>query len=171
MRDKLLSLALLGFVLFGLGCPQGANSQTVDDSQAAYAPSPQNLDEAKKQVQRYRELAKKDPDKYLPKLAKALYDLGNMYDDLGRHEEAIEPAEEAVEIYRKLVKKDENKYLPDLSDALNDLGVIYSNLGRHEEALKPTEEAVKYYRELAKKNPDRFLPGLALALNNLGLMY
>ncbi len=127
------------------------------------------LEATREAVDLYRELVKKNPDRFLPDLATSLNNLGNCLSALGRHGEALEATREAVNIYRELVKKNPDRFLPDLATSLNNLGAFLSALGRHVEALEATREAVNIYRELVKKNPDRFLPDLATSLNNLGI--
>ncbi len=62
----------------------------------AYSCGETTLKEAKREVERYRELAKEDPDRYMPKLAKALERLGRGYSDLGHYGEALKYTREAV---------------------------------------------------------------------------
>jgi hypothetical protein len=50
----------------------------------------------------FRQLAKHDPDTYLPRLAAALNNLGSHLGGVGRHVEALDPAREAVTIRRQL---------------------------------------------------------------------
>ncbi len=122
----------------------------------------------KEAVEIRRELARKNPDAFLPYLAGSLNNLGSDLSDLGRREEALAATEEAVEKYRQLARKNPDAFLPDLAMSLNNLGAMLSGLGRREEALAATREAVEKYRQLARKNPDAFLPDLAMSLNNLG---
>ena len=120
-------------------------------------------------IEALRRLVDRDAAAFLPDLARALNNLGNLYSALGRRQEAFAPAEEAVRTFRDLAAANP-AFLPDLASALNNLGIRYSGLGRRKEALAPTEEAVGIYRNLAAANPT-FLPDLASALNNLGIRY
>jgi len=73
--------------------------------------------------------------------------LGNVYADLGRHEDAI--AE-----YQKAIKLD-----PDDAYPHNGLGNVYRDLGRHEEAIAEFQQAIELD------------PSLAYLHNNLGAVY
>jgi tetratricopeptide (TPR) repeat protein len=126
------------------------------------------LEATREAVDLYRELVKKNPDRFLPDLATSLNNLGSDLSALGRHGEALEATREAVDLYRQLAQKNPDRFLPDLATSLNNLGAFLSALGRHGEALEATGEAVEIYRELVKKNPDRFLPDLARSLGAHG---
>jgi len=126
------------------------------------------LEPTREAVGIYRELAEKNPDRFLPDLATSLNNLGGILYELGQREKALETIEEAVEIRRELAEKNPDRFLPDLAASLNNLGGILYELGQREKALETIEEAVGIRRELAEKNPDRFLPDLATSLNNLG---
>ena len=116
----------------------------------------------------FRQLAKADPERFEPDLARSLSNLGVMLSDLGRHEEALAPAQEAVATYRRLAEQRPEAFEPGLAMSLNNLGNRLSDLGRHEEGLAPAQEAVAAYRRLAERRPEAFLPGLAMSLSNLG---
>jgi tetratricopeptide (TPR) repeat protein len=116
----------------------------------------------------YRDLARANPQAFLPDLATSLNNLGNRLSDLGRREEALKATQESVDIRRKLAEQNRQAFLPDLAMSLNNLGRALSALGRREEALTATQKAVKIYRQLAEQNPQAFLPDLAGSLNNLG---
>ncbi|MEO1415204.1 MAG: tetratricopeptide repeat protein [Bacteroidota bacterium] len=103
--------------------------------------------------------------------ANLLNNLGLVYDDLNRYEEAIATYQEALKIRRPLAKQNPQRFQPDLAQTLNNLGVVYDDLTRYEEAIATYQEALKIRRPLAKQNPQRFQPDLAHTLNNLGLVY
>jgi tetratricopeptide (TPR) repeat protein/nucleoside phosphorylase len=123
---------------------------------------------AREAVEHYRELARVQPDAFLPNLAGSLSNLGNRLSDLGRREEALAAAREAVEHYRELAQVQPDAFLPGLATSLTNLGARLSELGRREEALAAAREAVEIRRELVRVRPDAFLPDLAGSLNNLG---
>ncbi|MFN7931987.1 MAG: tetratricopeptide repeat protein [Bryobacteraceae bacterium] len=132
----------------------------------------QELDEALLSAQEavaiFRDLTKEKPDAYLPDLASALNNLGNILGDLGRVEDALQAAEDGVEIRRKLAAARPDAYLPDLAMSLNNWGIRLIAVGHGEDALRAAEEAVGIYRKLAAARPDSYLPALATSLNNLG---
>jgi hypothetical protein len=70
----------------------------------------------------YRELARKDPETYLPYVAATLNDLGILDSDQNRMEEARKEFEESLKIYRKLVQKDPATYLPYVAITRNNPG-------------------------------------------------
>ena len=118
-------------------------------------------------VGHYRELAKVEPDAYLPDLARSLNNLSNQLSDLGRRRAALAAIEEAVAIRRRLAQVAPDAFLPDLALALNNLSNQLSDVGQKEAALAAIEEAVERYRGLADTAPDAFVPDLARSLNNL----
>jgi tetratricopeptide (TPR) repeat protein len=112
----------------------------------------------------------RNPEKEI-EIAVLYNNLGSLYSDLGRHEEALEPAKRAVEIYERLARKNPDAYENDLAMSLNNLGSLYSNLGRHEEALEPAKRAVEIRERLARKNPDAYENDLAMSLGAYGYIY
>jgi tetratricopeptide (TPR) repeat protein len=116
----------------------------------------------------YRDLARANPQAFLPYLATSLNNLGRDLSALGQREEALRATQEAVEIRRQLAQENPQAFLPDLATSLNNLGLMLSALGWREEALAATQEAVEHYHKLARQNPPAFLPDLAMSLNNLG---
>jgi Ca-activated chloride channel homolog len=117
-----------------------------------------------------RSLAKKNPDVYLPDVAKTLNKLGNLSSNENRKAEARQQYEEALEIRRSLAKKNPDVYLSEVAATLNNLGALSSGENRKAEARKQYEEALEIGRSMAKKNPDVYLPYVASMLNNLGVL-
>jgi superkiller protein 3 len=112
----------------------------------------------------HRQLTKTNPA-YLGDLATSLSNLGVLYTDLGRNQEALVQDEEAVKIRRQLAKTNP-AYLGDLATSLNNLGVSYINIGQPEIARKAYEESIATLRALAATNP-AFQDSLQRAKNNL----
>ncbi|NCA71231.1 MAG: tetratricopeptide repeat protein [Sphingobacteriia bacterium] len=110
-----------------------------------------------------------DNPAFRPYLARALNDLGIVYSEVGRRQEALVPTEEAVELCRELAAGN-RAFRPELGRSLNTLGIVYNAIGRSLEALASTEEAVALRRALAAENP-AFRPDLARALINVGNHY
>src|SRR5258707_6567044 len=94
----------------------------------------------------YRELAKKEPETYLPHVAATLNDLGIVDSAQNRAEEARKAFAEALKIYRELAQKKPGTYLPSVATTLNNLGAIDGTQNRLEAARKEYEEALKIYR-------------------------
>jgi tetratricopeptide (TPR) repeat protein len=118
----------------------------------------------------YRELAKKKPDIYLPRVAMTLNNLGNLDSDQSRMPQACLAYVEALRIQRELALKDPDTYMPNVAITLNDLGAFYGLQNRPDRARRALDEALKIQRELALKDPDTYLPEVAMTLNNLGIM-
>jgi tetratricopeptide (TPR) repeat protein len=123
------------------------------------------MDDARKEYEEslktFRELARKDPETYLPDVAMTLNNLGILDSAQDRMKEARKEYEESLKIYRKLAQKDPEAYLPNVAATLNNLGVLDRDKNRMEEALKT-------YGELAQKDPETYLPYVAITRNNLG---
>ena len=119
--------------------------------------------------------------KYASDAAKMHYNLGNVYKDSGRKEEAIASYKKAIEadpnysqaytnlglIYNAIDKKDEaiasyKKAIeidPAASRAYNNLGITYHDLGRRDEAIASYKKAIDID------------PNYAQSYNNLGIVY
>ena len=112
----------------------------------------------------YRELAKKEPEIYLPHVAATLNELGILDSDQNRVEKAREEFEEALNTYRELTHKKPDIYLRYVAITLNNLGIL-------EDTQNRLEEALKIYRELEQKDRKTYLPYVAITFNNLGVIY
>jgi tetratricopeptide (TPR) repeat protein len=115
-----------------------------------------------------RQLARRNPETYLPDVATTLINLGNLHSDQNRMEVARQAYEEALKIRRELARKNPETHLPYVAMTLNNLGVLHHDQNRMEDARQAYEEALKIFRELARKNPETYLPYVAGTLNNLG---
>jgi tetratricopeptide (TPR) repeat protein len=138
--------------LLDLGTAGGSQNQTEE--------TPREYEEA---LKTYRELAKKEPETYLPHVAATLNDLGILDSDQKRIEKARKEFEEALKTYRELTHKEPDIYLRYVAITLNNLGIL-------EGAQHRLEEALKIYRELAQKDRETYLPYVAITLNNLGIV-
>ena len=118
-------------------------------------------------VDLYRQLAKQQPNAFLPDLAASLNNLANHLSNLGHRDDALTKANEAVVILRRLAEQKPDAFLPGLAASLNSLAANLSALGRREDALTKANEAVDSFRRLAEQQPDAFLPKLAAGLSNL----
>ena len=117
------------------------------------------------------DLAKKNPEQFLPLVASTLNNLGIFYSDGQQKEQALQAFERVLKIYEDLVKKNPEQFLPLVANTLNNLGIFYSDNHQKEQAQQAYEGALKIREDLAKKNPEQFLPYLANTLNNLGSFY
>lgn len=89
----------------------------------------------------------------------ALGNIGNIYHNLGKPDEALEYYQQALEINRKLGYEQGAAY------NLNNIGTLYNELGKHNEALKCQEEAL----EISRKFKDE--QAIANSLTNIGIIY
>jgi len=119
------------------------------------------LNEAEKHFKESLNVLKRAENKItkLPAKSTALGNMGNIYHNLGKPDEALEFYQQALEINRKL------GYEQGAAHNLNNIGTLYNELGKHDEALKCQEEAL----EISKKFKDE--QAIANSLTNIGIMY
>jgi len=80
------------------------------------------MEEYRDKVARCRELAERDPEAYLPDLAKGLAALATRLVEVeGESDEAYQAAQEAADIYRELAKRDPDTFLTPLAEWLVEL--------------------------------------------------
>ena len=96
----------------------------------------------------------------LPAKSAALGNIGNIYHNLGKPDEALEYYQQALEINRKL-----SGYEQGAAHNLNNIGTLYNELGKQDEAMKCQEEAL----EISKKFKDE--QAIANSLTNIGIIY
>jgi tetratricopeptide (TPR) repeat protein len=123
----------------------------------------------RKEVVEYREKAKKEPDLFLPKLARSLSNLGLSLSGLGQKDEAFKVTVEAVEISRCLNEDPPLNRPVLLGVNLNNLGNRLYEQGKVKEALEPTREAEIIFRELTTKYDGNSKADLARSLWDIGL--
>lgn len=128
-------------------------------------------EEYKETLEIYRNLAKVNPEAYLPNVATTLNNLAVLYWNLNRHDIAEVEYKEALEIYRNLAKANPDAFLPFVATTLNNLGVQHNYLNQREIAEADFKEALEIRRKLAKDNPDDYLPDIAVTLNNLANLH
>src|SRR5262249_47652625 len=88
-----------------------------------------------------RNLARGDPDEFLPFLAGSLNNLSVTLYELRRPDEALGAAQEAVDIYRRLGQGGSVVFSRRLATGLHNLGRALSELGRLPEAAAAQGEA------------------------------
>jgi tetratricopeptide (TPR) repeat protein len=113
-----------------------------------------------------RQLARDDPDTFLPELARCLSILSGILGEAGQPEPALAAAEEATAIIRRLAEADPGNPLHPLAIALGNLSNNLARTGQHE-AATAEDEKVSVFRGLAAADPARYRPGLAAALLTL----
>lgn len=118
-------------------------------------------------VTSFQELARSQPDTFLPNLATSLNNQANLLRDLGRPEEALAVILEAVGMGRQLAAARPDEFTFFLAGSLANLAVRLADLGRREDALAASQEATGLYRQLAAARPDEFNPRLANTLELL----
>jgi tetratricopeptide (TPR) repeat protein len=119
------------------------------------------LKEAEKHFRESLNIFKRAENKIarLPAKSIALGNIGNIYHNQGKPDEALEYYQQALEINKKL------GYEQGIAHNLSNVGTVYNDLGKHDEALKFQEEAL----EISRKIEDE--PGIANSLNNIGVVY
>lgn len=125
----------------------------------------------------YRSLAQgaEFPARNLLNQANTLTNLGEVYDDLGQHERAIELLNQALVVYRDRTVQPAlpNDSLRGQADALVGLGNVYNTLSQYDRAISLQQEALAIYRStnIQTAFPDAASAGEASALSNLALNY
>ena len=119
----------------------------------------------------YRELANKNPEKYLPDVAKTLNRLGVLLANIDELKQAQTCFEEVLQIFQKLAKKDPEKHLSDVATTLSNLGNLLCLMKELEQAKTHYDEALKVSRKLAKKDPELRKRLIATTLNNRGGLF
>ena len=121
-------------------------------------------------LQALRELAKKNPEAYLPDVATSLNNLGVLLCDTNDLKKAQNCYKEALQIHRELAQQNPEAYLPKVATSLNNLGVLLCDTNDLKKAQDYYEEALQIRQELAQQNPEAYLPEVATSLNNLGVL-
>jgi tetratricopeptide (TPR) repeat protein len=116
-------------------------------------------------------LAKTNPNVYLPDVATTLNNLAMLHQTQDNYEDALKEFEKALKIRRKLAKTNPNVYLPDLASVLNNLGVLHQDQGNFKDALKKYKESTNLYEDLATSDYQTYLPYLAGNYGNLAWFY
>ena len=95
----------------------------------------------------------------LPAKSVALTNIGIIYTDSGKPEEALKLFQEALEINKK------NKYQEGIANVFNNIGLAHSK-------LRETDQALNYYQKALKINKKiGYKEGVATNLGNIGLIY
>jgi tetratricopeptide (TPR) repeat protein len=124
---------------------------------------------AAKAYERCLEVARQNGDEEA--VAATLNNLGLLYHDQNRMDDARQAYEEALNIRRELARKNPETYLPDMAMTLNNLGVLHHDQNRMDEARQAYEEALSIYKKFAARDPERFqaeITKLNVLLTGLG---
>ena len=125
-------------------------------------------EELKKKV---KQLADKNPKKYLPKVAEIKNNLGLLYKGLKRYRDAEKYLLEALKIIKELAEKTPEAYMDYIAEIKNNLGSLYKDLKRYRDAEKYLLASLRIRKELAEKTPEAYMDYVAETKNNLGLLY
>lgn len=134
----------------------------VDSGQAR-----QGVDSVRTAVAIRSKIARQNPARHEPELARSLDILSYALSAAGDAIEALAAIRKAVEIRRRLAKESPVRYEPELALSLDNFSTRLSEAGDPEEALAAIREAVGIWRRLTSANLERYEPELALSLNLL----
>ncbi|MDR7665466.1 tetratricopeptide repeat protein [Methanosarcina sp. Z-7115] len=125
------------------------------------------------------EFLSKDPDNKLCQSSfqmnlDAVFDIGNIFYEMGRFRQAKNCYGLHLFISQKLLKTDPENvaYQLDVAMTLNNLGNLLWNMGRIEEAKQRYEKALEMYEKLLNNDPENvaYQSSVAMTLNNLGIL-
>jgi tetratricopeptide (TPR) repeat protein len=126
-------------------------------------------DEAKEAYTNYLNITRKlnidYPDKFLPSIAAACLNFGNLL-ERSKNLDAESFYRESLDIRRGLFNKDPDTYAPFIISSLVGLGIFCANNDKHESAAACYSEALKMCNELVDINPNIIYPLLSFALIN-----
>lgn len=122
-------------------------------------------------VLRYQVLAQDKPERWRPRLARALDKLGRVYAALALPEDAETAELRALGVYWGLAREQPERFGPAVADLLEALGALYRDAGHPEDAIEAYREALKLERALAQHDADTYTSNLATTLNDLGVLY
>ncbi len=114
------------------------------------------LESAQAAVARYRELAKKDPEEYLPDLSRSLIDLHHRLAERGRNQEALKALNEAILIEMDGLAANPQFHGRNLIDYLKILENHYKKMNKKKDALKIKEQRVTMLKNFYQKFPLQF---------------
>src|SRR4029450_5148453 len=114
----------------------------------------------------FRQLAQANPPAYLPNVAMALNNLGNLYSDTQRLSEAEQAYQEALTIRRQLAQANPPAYLPNVATTLTNLGTLKLGLKDLDKAQTLIAEALIIRRVLWKQHAAAYGNDLALSLGD-----
>ena len=96
-------------------------------------------------------------------LATALNNVGSVYSNLGKDDEALRYYNESLEMTQRLFKGDHTS----IATSLNNVGSVYDNLGKYDEALRYCKDSLEMKQRLFKGDHS----SIATSLNNIASIY
>lgn len=120
-------------------------------------------------LKRYSQLAKNNPNLFLPCIATTLNNIGIIYYDNKNYQEAEEKYNKALSIHRELSQQGSYD-LTNLAITLNNLANLHKVNKQPDKAKEEYDEALTIYRKLDKDN-NNVLPDYANTLNNLATLH
>lgn len=99
-----------------------------------------------------------------------LNNLGMVYSESDKIEDAFQKFMEGIQIRRELVDKNPERHTPDLAQSLNSFGRYLASIKKYDEAIKIGEESLALNKEMASKEPRAFKKRYGLSAVNLALM-
>jgi len=152
--------ALIAAMLICVGAwsqPAGVQDMPSQVAHATKLKTDGNIEEARKLFEALlAQLRSRGPS---PELTDVLNNLGDIANNSGQYDRAVELARESASVCRKM------RNISCEAQALNDAGLAYSNGGKYSEAETEFEEALKLSTQV---NDGRTM---VLVLNNLGNLY
>ncbi len=140
---------------------------------ASFENDDSRFDEARRHLEQAlvirRELARQNPNTYLPDMAVTLNNLGNLARSENKLDEARQYYEEGVQIHSQLARQNVDPYPSDYAMALTNLGYLERSRLENDKALQHFGAALELYRQLAQQNPDQYLSNVAEVLNSLAV--
>jgi eukaryotic-like serine/threonine-protein kinase len=108
----------------------------------------------------------------LARLAQASFNLGNMANEIGDKQDALNAFREALAVRQTLADANPtvNQFQRLLANCHNNIGILLKETGKPTEALKAHEAALAIQQKLADANPtvNQFQSDLAASLGNIG---
>ena len=120
-------------------------------------------------LKRYYQLAKNNPNLFLPCIATTLNNIGIIYYDNKNYQEAEEKYNNALSIHRELSQQGSYD-LTNLAITLNNLANLHKVNKQPDKAKEEYVEALTIYQKLYKDN-NNVLPDYANTLNNLATLH
>jgi hypothetical protein len=99
-----------------------------------------------------RGLTIREPDVFLPDLARCLDGLATALARPVSRDEELAAAQEAVTIWRTLAQTEPDAFLPDLARSLHNAASSLANAGHTGAALQSLDEAIAIRRQLAERH-------------------
>ena len=124
-----------------------------------------------------RERLQADPDtrpESLNRLASAAFSLGDITDEIGNKQDALQAYEQAKSILEQLVRANPTvtKFQSELANSHINIGILLSDTGKLDEALAAYEQARSIQAQLVRANPTvtQFQSVLAASHHNIGIL-